>query len=369
MPTASQIATWEALAEVMQPSPRFDEDGQLVPLGKPEADVSYYVVWSGRAVGIFMNWGLANAMTCGYTGAAHKKYKTLEDARLAWAQGPTGPIEEYHPPPEPTLRPSTPPPPSQDDSSSDESISMPGTHVQTPVAEGGQAGMARATIPASLPLSPTSSISSISYLSGLSISSGTATPRTVHTTRSTPTGPTPSSKTPVSPSPSKAPSPIISRTTSCGPGRRREPQPIRIAALSRTPTSERKRPIPTASSTGGGSAQVGQADALLTTTASPTKGKVRSPSPPIASSSRHVEGQPQFSPQRVEVHDGQDVYVVVRGDQPGVYLDRNTAMLMVGTSPGMKIVRFRSRKKAAWYFVQEYMAGRVGIPVVVVNDD
>lgn len=47
--------------------------------------------------------------------------------------------------------------------------------------------------------------------------------------------------------------------------------------------------------------------------------------------------------------------------------NRNTAMLRLGTNPGMKIVRFHSQKKAASYFVLEYMAGHVGVPVVMLE--
>ena len=34
----------------------------------------------------------------------------------------------------------------------------------------------------------------------------------------------------------------------------------------------------------------------------------------------------------------------------------------LGSLPGGKIVAFRRASKAAWYFVSEYMAGRVGYP-------
>ncbi|KAI9056572.1 hypothetical protein FKP32DRAFT_1682506 [Trametes sanguinea] len=331
-------------------------------------------------------------MTCGYSGAAHKKYKTLEDARLAWIQGPTGPITEYAPPPEPVLRrPSTPPPPSQDDSSSDESLASPSrspspgydaynppkyVNVPVPRAQTSATAESLAPVPASPPVSPISSISSISYLSGLSISSGTVTPRKAATRHASPhPRPTPSSpsiaskssRTPLSPSPSKAGSSIMSRTTSCGPGRSREPQPIKIATTSRTSASERKQPIP-AMSTAGGTAQDSQSATTLASLPL-LKGKAPAASPSVASPSRSTERQHTLVPQHIEVREDKEVYVVVRGDQPGVYLDRHTALLMVGTSPGMKIVKFRSKKAAAWYFVQEYMAGRVGIPVVVVDDD
>lgn len=43
---------------------------------------------------------------------------------------------------------------------------------------------------------------------------------------------------------------------------------------------------------------------------------------------------------------------------------RNTALFMLGTRPGMKLVVFKSLSRAAWYFVQQYMARKVGVPVV-----
>ncbi len=43
--------------------------------------------------------------------------------------------------------------------------------------------------------------------------------------------------------------------------------------------------------------------------------------------------------------------------------------MMLGTNPGMKLVRFHSLKKASWYFVQEYMARNVGVPLVVIDDE
>lgn len=37
---------------------------------------------------------------------------------------------------------------------------------------------------------------------------------------------------------------------------------------------------------------------------------------------------------------------------------------MVGTKPSIKIVKFPSLSRAGWYFGLEYMAGRVGRPVL-----
>ncbi|KAI9056788.1 hypothetical protein FKP32DRAFT_1615646 [Trametes sanguinea] len=366
MPSAELVATWENIANSLAPTPRYDQYGQVVPLGKPEPVVRYYVVWVGRAVGIFMNWGIANAMTCGYPGAAHKKYETLEAAQLAWRQGPLGHLGEWHPPPPPAL-PSLPPTPS----SAARSLTDPDDHLSDDSAIPSER-QDNTTLGGPRPSSPTpSSISSISHLSELTISSGTLSTPTARTPRiltpsvgvSTPARPT----TPIASAPT---SPITSRSLSCGPGKRREPAPIRItpARHGTTATPDRRshprqNPTPASQTHGEPALDV--------------HAKGESPQKPItapsfsreASSSKPSKSLQSPAPQTVVVPERRDVYVVVRGDRPGVYLDRTTAILMLGTSPGMKIVRFHSRKGAAWYFVQEYMAGRVGIPVVVVDDD
>ena len=50
-------------------------------------------------------------------------------------------------------------------------------------------------------------------------------------------------------------------------------------------------------------------------------------------------------------------------------LHSNTALEMLGGKPGMKLVRFFSLSDACWYFVQEYMEDRVGVPVLQEEED
>lgn len=38
---------------------------------------------------------------------------------------------------------------------------------------------------------------------------------------------------------------------------------------------------------------------------------------------------------------------------------------MLGSRPGIKLVLFTSLSRAAWYFVQQYMAKKVGVPILV----
>lgn len=47
----------------------------------------------------------------------------------------------------------------------------------------------------------------------------------------------------------------------------------------------------------------------------------------------------------------------------------NSAILMLGTNPGMKLATFNSLSKGAWYFVLKYMDGEVGVPVEDPNDE
>ncbi|KAM5534233.1 hypothetical protein V8D89_012140 [Ganoderma adspersum] len=64
---------------------------------------------------------------------------------------------------------------------------------------------------------------------------------------------------------------------------------------------------------------------------------------------------------------GDPIFIVVRGERPGVYLDHEIALTAGGCSPAMKIVHFYSLKYACFYFVAEYMSGKVGVPQFVVT--
>ncbi|KAI1784621.1 hypothetical protein LXA43DRAFT_1101179 [Ganoderma leucocontextum] len=66
---------------------------------------------------------------------------------------------------------------------------------------------------------------------------------------------------------------------------------------------------------------------------------------------------------------GDPVWVVVRGERPGVYLKYNTAVLAAGFNPVLKMVRFASLKYSCLYFVQQYMSGNVGVPIFVEEEE
>lgn len=51
-----QIRHWDRVALELGPTPIYDDNGQIVPIGEPVKGKQIYVVWRGRAIGIFNNW-------------------------------------------------------------------------------------------------------------------------------------------------------------------------------------------------------------------------------------------------------------------------------------------------------------------------
>ncbi len=57
MVSMKRIAEWDTFAASLGKTPRYDKQGQVIPIGKTEENrPRYYVVWHGRAIGIFCNW-------------------------------------------------------------------------------------------------------------------------------------------------------------------------------------------------------------------------------------------------------------------------------------------------------------------------
>lgn len=50
--------------------------------------IKYYVVWQGNEPGIYNSWPLCQAQIKGYPGARYKAFKSLEEAQLAFVEGP-----------------------------------------------------------------------------------------------------------------------------------------------------------------------------------------------------------------------------------------------------------------------------------------
>lgn len=84
----------------------YDESGRIIPIGEPKQGKHVYVVWYGRALGIFNNWcvscilgahrltyfllrGACGAMVNGFPGALYEGFRTLRQAEQAWLNGPS----------------------------------------------------------------------------------------------------------------------------------------------------------------------------------------------------------------------------------------------------------------------------------------
>ncbi|KAI0735944.1 hypothetical protein C8Q76DRAFT_792431 [Earliella scabrosa] len=351
--SAELIADWDTLAASLGITPKYDQNGQVVPIGQREGlRMAVYVVWVGRAIGLFNNWGLASAMTTAFPGASQKRYGSLEEARRGWEQGPVAMQGPWHPPRprpavptpgfQPPARPPSPPPPESNlsvspavataapvvvhmphplDVDSDDDVYWDSDPAPPPPASPGPPS------PTS-PMSPTlSSVSSITTSSIPSLTTGTLSDGTINT---------------------PVPRMAELRVTSPSPTPRITNLPT---SLPRSEYHAVERVVH-GSSKGLEKRRVGASGTSGTSGPSGTSG---------------TSGQRAYvpPPSQVAVEAPKEVFVVVRGDQPGVYLDRNTALLVAGTSPAMKIVVFNSRSQAAWYFVKQYMAHKVGVPPIV----
>ncbi|TFK84586.1 hypothetical protein K466DRAFT_601889 [Polyporus arcularius HHB13444] len=91
--TPEQALRYNAIALQIGRTPIYDEEGRIVPIGVPEGKSKRgfvcYIVWDGRCIGVFYNWGTVVAMTAGFTGAAFKGYRSLTEAYTGWLNGPS----------------------------------------------------------------------------------------------------------------------------------------------------------------------------------------------------------------------------------------------------------------------------------------
>ncbi|KAI9068211.1 hypothetical protein FKP32DRAFT_1562202 [Trametes sanguinea] len=334
MPSAATLADWDALAKSLGDTPHLDENGLVVPLGKvEEARPRYYVVWHGRAVGIFLNWGLTHAMVNGFKGAVYKKYQTLEGAQAGWHQGPGCWRDSWTPPsprraiPTPTPYPGPNRSPRQEQQSAGEAAPPEET-----LAAAQSRGLVQVHL-SSVSVEGPPSDDEDQYWSDPS-------PEFLDDTRHPipPPSPSASSSDEEDDLPPRSPSPSVMTATSLSSGTL-SPRTIRT-------------PLPS-------SPAVSISPMSVTRVKRNNSATIRTTTPELAAAASREQSR------GVPVAPAKEAFVVVRGDRPGVYFDRNTAMFMLGTNPGMKLVRFHSYKKASWYFVQEYMAGRVGVPTIV----
>nr|VWP01651.1 Non-specific serine/threonine protein kinase (EC [Ganoderma boninense] len=333
---------WDALAMTIGPTPKLNMAGQVIPLGEPDNTnipdhkKKFHVVWSGRALGIFYNWGLASAMVTGFSGSSHKSYIGLDNARAAWENGPINYEGTWTPPrsraPVTTHLALTNPAGVYQDNDDDfvfpDVLGFP-THanpVHLPILPEDYRQL-RTENP-HIPSSP-SSVGNTSILSTPSwMSSGTLSPSTVNSPDLTP---------------------ILGH----------------LSLGERFTDVDRDSSYTLVSNTGShpSSTTYANPDAETSTV---TPGPVNA-----NSSTRNSQGfrgllDKDRASKRVK---GDPVFVVVRGEYPGVFFDHAIALRAGGRSAGMKVVSFKSLKVACLYFVQQYMAGNVGLPVFVVADE
>ncbi|TFK81529.1 hypothetical protein K466DRAFT_604429 [Polyporus arcularius HHB13444] len=374
------IRDYDELAAALGTTPKYNRAGEIIPIGRPEGQsAGTYAVYIGRGIGFYNNWGLCNAMTAGFPGACHKKYRSLEEARMAWEQGPVELRGKWRvPAPRPPLRtpgfevdkeqmyvPAPPPPRREVEVSPPSPLPLPASVSALPGAMDSLDEEERMWQEAAWPddaahsdddaqapsisLSRTiSSVSSLSLSSTPALTAGTISPRLIATPA-----------LPVAAFPPQATPKITTRTLSC---------PIVDKSQSVRPI--RRRHDSNATATPPASPTKHSVGASRPLSTSPTK-KLPQPANASASSSRQAHTRtPRYTLERdvVAVPKPKEMFVVVRGDRPGIYFDRNTAFVKLGVNPGMKLVVFSLLSKASWYFVQCYMAGKVGVPVVVVPD-
>ncbi|EIW58986.1 uncharacterized protein TRAVEDRAFT_48118 [Trametes versicolor FP-101664 SS1] len=341
MVSMKHCAEWDTFAASLGKTPRYDKQGQVIPIGKTEENrPRYYVVWHGRAIGIFCNWGLTHSMVTGFSGACHKKFITLEDARNGWLEGPISRVMGDWRPPHPRDALPTPPRPAPRAQNSnhthpDEQNPL---HEQHPPDEDDDNSAAAAfevdTTPNIVELRLSAADTAGPPSDDDSGSDEYFDVDHVEKDDHPPPSPSPSSV-------STPPLPLSPHYLGAFPGRVAEPRNPPPIERATTTVPQPVRPI---------------AQSVQTTVSSRE---------PRATSS---EFRPPVDTVLVDAK-RKDVYVVVHGEYPGVYFDWNTAIMMLGTNPGMKLVRFHSLKKVSWYFVQEYMARNVRVPLVIINNE
>ncbi|CDO73957.1 hypothetical protein BN946_scf185043.g5 [Trametes cinnabarina] len=389
MVSTSLLRDFDQTARSLGITPKTNEDGELIPVGLPEEKEHVYVVWVGRGIGLFYNWGLTLAMTCGFPGAAHKKYHSLESARQGWVQGPTRMWGTWQIPiprvaiPTPGLPPEPAAPSAsaiphysslpasatlhdplpkevQLTAAADSKITVdlrgadaldsdneywsevddlyndqpdrPDQHTPPPSTPSPPDSPTLLQHQLPIPHSPAaSSAPSISSVSSFPLSSmlsdGTVSPDAVY-----------------SPLPASPASSVSAIRSELGFGARRPPASSTSASPLRLASSTTAIPLRLASSI----------------SASPLRQA-------IGKAGRGASGDVTKAADRSSASElkPRTFYVVVRGEYPGVYFSRDVALEKLGTRPGIKIVRFHSLSHASWYFTQEYMAHRVGVPVLV----
>ncbi|KAI9068675.1 hypothetical protein FKP32DRAFT_1608771 [Trametes sanguinea] len=383
MVSTSLLRDFDQTAKSLGITPRMNEDGELVPIGVPEDKDFIYVVWVGRGIGLFYNWGLTLAMTCGFPGAAHKKYCGLESQ--GWVQGPTWmggtwriprprvalPTPGLSPGPatfpasatlyNPSLPASTALKDAAPHASATSHERLPKEVQLTAAADANVAVELRGAEPLDSDEEYWSEVDDLyDKVDGDMLPPSTPSPPDSPTLQQRQLPLTHSPGTPSSPSISSVSSFPLSSMLSDGtvsPNAVYSPLLASPASSVSAITSELSMGArrPAASSTSASPLRQ-----VSSASASPLRQAIER----AGHRARGDTAKTADTGARSELK-RRTVYVVVRGDFPGVYFNRDVALEKLGTRPGIKIVRFHSLSRASWYFTQEYMAHRVGVPVLV----
>ncbi|KAJ8481667.1 hypothetical protein ONZ51_g5830 [Trametes cubensis] len=310
------IEEFDGLASMLGLTPKFNSQNEIIPIGAKDPRGKVYVVWIGRGIGLFYNWGLTGAMVKGFPGAIYKSFPTLEEAHQAWYGGPS--VVPGWTPPAP--RPAISTPHSQSRPSKPSNAKQPKAQPADPIPTVHPPPLVHVRLPAEAAFDSDGSDSEIQD------------ERSPRTRRGLPAC---SDNLPPTPA-----------TDSCG-----DDLNVYYARLRLTTYVNAHETTP------------------CQTRPAASKRTTESPSSPAISTDTSGRESPELPYERVHVRKGEYVFVVIRGDRPGIYFDRTTALVAAGYRPGMKVVPFKSLRRAAWYFTQQYMKYRVGVPIVDVSDE
>ncbi|KAI0653760.1 hypothetical protein C8Q70DRAFT_1059073 [Cubamyces menziesii] len=326
------IEEFDGLASMLGLTPKFNSQNEIIPIGAKDPRGKVYVVWIGRGIGLFYNWGLTGAMVKGFPGAIYKSFPTLEEARQAWYGGPS--VVPGWTPPAP--RPAISTPHSQSRPSKPSNAKQPKAQPADPIPTVHPPPLVHVRLPAEAAFDSDGSDSEIQD------------ERSPRTRRGLP-----ACSDNLPPTPAMIPAGTTSTSTT------------HASASLPMSTPTKLRPVKVDISSRG----VWGAGSVRPARPAASKRTTESPSSPAISTDTSGRESPELPYERVHVRKGEYVFVVIRGDRPGIYFDRTTALVAAGYRPGMKVVPFKSLRRAAWYFTQQYMKYRVGVPIVDVSDE
>ncbi|KAL7283552.1 hypothetical protein ACG7TL_002986 [Trametes sanguinea] len=373
----ARLRLWDSIAANLGPTPIYDEAGEIVPIGEHSEQGGVYVVWYGRAVGVFYSWGLCNILVNSFPGNAYKRFETLAEARRAWVDGPAWFTGNTWTPPAP--RPAIPTPrlSATSDDAAVSSLQISRTPVDGSLSK----------VPITAPPRPVNQLRPTSTMQHKGIEAVVESDRAqdvlgkaqellsqardlLGELGSPPRAP--SSRRHLRGTPSEdhvqhSPAHDVDcqpHAASRGKGLRNitkgwdsydeAPSPFDISdlrdAIATAAAPERLPPSPKRPT-------VSNAAGARSSQHSP--GETRSKSLSITASS-----VTSTTTSVIEVPSGR-TYVVLRGDCPGVYLDKETAWFMMGNHAGGRITVFRTLERAQRFFEEESAAGRTGLPVIV----